>query len=186
MFIIKNNYYLYIENIKDININNIRKNRKISIVYRNHANPETVKNLIIFKKLCYLKGFKLYIANNYKLAKSCKADGLYCSSFNKKKYYNDKLEIIGSAHNFNEVYQKIKQGCKTIILSRLFETSYKNKKNHLGVIKFNLITKNYPVKIVPLGGINEFNLLKLNMVNSKSMASLSEIKKKPVIANRLF
>ena len=53
MFIIKNNYYLYIENIKDININNIRKNRKISIVYRNHANQETAKNLIIFKKLCY-------------------------------------------------------------------------------------------------------------------------------------
>ena len=40
MFIIKNNYYLYIENTKDIDINNIKKNRKISIVYRNNKNPE--------------------------------------------------------------------------------------------------------------------------------------------------
>ena len=186
MFIIKNNYYLYIKNTKDIDINNIKKNRKISIVYRNNKNPEIAKNLFSFKKLCNLKGFKLYIANNDKLANACKADGLYCSSYNRKKYYSHKLEIIGSAHNFNEIYQKIKQGCKTIILSRLFKTSYKDKKSYFGVIKFNLISIKYPIKIVPLGGINVFNLLKLNMVNSKSLALLSEIKKKPVISNRLF
>ena len=182
----KNNYYLYIENTKDININHIKKNKKMSIVYRNNRNPEIVENLVIFKKLCLRKGFKLYIANNYKLAKKCKADGLYCSSYNKKNYPNKNLEIIGSAHNFSEIYQKIKQGCKTIILSRLFKTSYENKKSFFGIVKFNLIMKNYPVQIVPLGGINEFNLLKLNMVNSKSLALLSEIKKKPVISNRLF
>jgi len=186
MFIIKNNYYLYIENTKDIDIYSIKKNKKISIVYRNNKSPENAKNLSLFKKLCNLKGFKLYIANNNRLANACKADGLYCSSYNKKKYHNRNLEIIGSAHNFNEIYQKIKQGCKTIILSRLFKTSYKDKKNYFGVIKFNLISRKYPIKIVPLGGINEFNLLKLNMVNSKSLAMLSEIKKKPVISNRLF
>ena len=186
MFIIKNNYYLYIENTKDININDIKKNKKISIVYRNNKNPEIVENLVIFRKKCALKNFKLYIANNYRLAIACKANGLYCSSYNKSRFPNHKLEIIGSAHNFKEIYQKLKQGCKTVILSRLFKTSYKNKKNYYGIVKFNLITKNYSVKIVPLGGINRFNLLKLNMINSKSLALLSEVKKKPVIANRLF
>ena len=34
MFIIKNNYYLYIENTKDISLNYIKKNKKISIIYR--------------------------------------------------------------------------------------------------------------------------------------------------------
>ena len=104
----------------------------------------------------------------------------------KKKNHGRNLEVIGSAHNFNEIYQKIKQGCKTIILSRLFKTSYKNKRSYFGVIKFNLITKNYSIKIVPLGGINEFNLLKLNMLNSQGLALLSEIKKKPAISSRLF
>ena len=186
MFIIKKNYYLYIENTKDIDIHNIKKNKKISIVYRNNKSSEILENLILFRKLCRLKGFKLYIANNYKLAKACKADGLYCSSYNKKKNHGGNLEVIGSAHNFNEIYQKIKQGCKTIILSRLFKTSYKNKRSYFGVIKFNLITKNYSIKIVPLGGINEFNLLKLNMLNSQGLALLSEIKKKPAISSRLF
>ena len=49
MFIIKNNYYLYIENTNDININKIKKNKKISIVYRNKKNPETTENLVIFR-----------------------------------------------------------------------------------------------------------------------------------------
>ena len=186
MFIIKNNYYLYIENTKDINLNIIKKNKKISIIYRNNKNPEAVKNLVIFRKMCSLKGFKLYIANNHKLAKACNADGLYYSSYNKKICPDKSLEIIGSAHNFSEIYQKMKQGCKVIILSRLFKTSYKNKKDYLGIIKFNLIIKKYLIKIVPLGGINRFNLLKLNMVNSEGLALLSEIKKKPVITNRLF
>jgi thiamine monophosphate synthase len=111
---------------------------------------------------------------------------LYVSSYNTKNYNNKVHHIIGSAHNFREIYQKIKQGCKTIILSRLFKTSYVNKKNNLGVLKFNLIKKNYVINIVPLGGINKLNLLKLNMVNADGFALLSEVKKKPVIANRLF
>ena len=69
---------------------------------------------------------------------------------------------------------------------RLFKTSYKNKKNYLGVVRFNLIKKNYLVNLVPLGGINNLNLLKLNMVNSRGLALLSEIKKKPAISHRLF
>ena len=186
MFIIKNYYYLYIENTKDIEINSIKKSKKIFIIYRNQGAPENKVNLIAFRKQCKQKRFGLYIANNYKLAKYCKADGLYISSYNKKKYLKKGLNIIGSAHNFKEIYQELKQGCSTIILSRLFKTSYKNKKNNLGIIKFNLIRNNYLVNIIPLGGINNLNLLKLNLVMTKGVALFSEVKKKPVITNRLF
>ena len=186
MLIIKNNYYLYIENTKDISLNYIKKNKKISIIYRQKNIQENIENLIKFKKQCAGKGFKLYIANNIKLMKNCKADGLYLSSFNKKIYLNKNLNLIGSAHSFKEVNEKIKQGCKTIFLSRLFKTSYKNKKGHMGLIKFNLLTRKYKITIVPLGGIRDSNLNKLNLVNSSGLALLSEIKKKPTIARRLF
>ena len=43
MFIIKNNYYLYIENTKDININNIKKIKK-SLLY-----IEIIKSLKLLK-----------------------------------------------------------------------------------------------------------------------------------------
>jgi len=186
MFIIKNNYYLYIENTESIAIDFLKKNKKISIIYRNHGIPEDLIKLGSFRNKCKAKKFKFYIANDFKLAKYCKADGLYLSAYNTKIYSFRRYNLIGAAHNFKEIYQKIKQGCKTIILSRLFKTSYKNKRSYFGVIKFNLITKNYSIKIVPLGGIDEFNLLKLNMLNSQGLALLSEIKKKPAISSRLF
>tara|TARA_B110000444_G_C18799149_1_gene576491 strand:+ start:459 stop:1019 length:561 start_codon:yes stop_codon:yes gene_type:complete len=186
MLIIKNNYYLYTDNTLSINLNRINKNKKISIIYRNNDNKESLTELIKFRKKCKIKKFKFYIANDLRLAKKCLADGAYLSSYNKMFYPEYGLNLIGSAHNFKEIYEKIKQGCNTIILSRLFKTSYKNKKNYLGVVRFNLIKKNYLVNLVPLGGINNLNLLKLNMVNSRGLALLSEIKKKPAISHRLF
>ena len=169
-----------------LNLNYIKKNKKISIIYRNNGSQENYQKLYKFRQACRIKNFKFYVANNFKLAKYCKADGLYLSSYNKKKYPVNKGSLIGSAHNFSEIYQKMKQGCSTIILSRLFKTSYKNKKKYLGIVKFNLMSKNYLFNLVPLGGINGINLLKLNLVNTNGLALLSEIKKKPVISNRLF
>jgi thiamine monophosphate synthase len=186
MFIIKNNYYLYIENTRSVNLNYIRKNKKICFIYRESSITENKIDIRKFRNKCRVKGFKFYVANNYSLSKYCKADGIYLSSYNKKKYSIHSQNLIGSAHNFREIYEKMKQGCDPIVLSRLFETSYKNKKNYLGVIKFNLMVKKYKINIVPLGGINSKNLLKLNIVSSKGLCLLSEIKKKPVISNRLF
>ena len=186
MFIIKNNYYLYIENTLSINLDHTNKNKKISIIYRNNGVVENLAKLVKFRKNCKKKNFKLYIANNSKLAKNCMADGIYISSYNKMIYPKYGLDLIGSAHNFKEIYEKKKQGCNTIILSRLFKTSYKNKTSNLGVVKFNLIINNYLTNVIPLGGINSSNLLKLNMVNSDGLALLSEVKKKPTISRRLF
>ena len=186
MFIIKRNYYFYIENTKNIDLNYIKKTKKISIIYRNNNTQEAVEKLCKFRKQCNSKGIKLYIANNLKLLNDCKGYGLYLSSSNKKIYLKKNINLVGSAHSFKEINEKIKQGCKTIFLSRLFKTNYKDDKMHMGVIKFNLISLMYKIKLVPLGGIRESNLNKLLLLNSSGLALLSEIKKKPVISNRLF
>ena len=186
MFIIKNNYYLYIENTNNIDLNCIKKNKKISIIYRNNNIQENIEKIFKFRKQCFKAGFKFYIANNIKLFKDSRADGLYLSSFNRKIYLNKNINLIGSAHNFREINQKIKQGCKTIFLSRLFKTSYVDKNVHLGLVKFNLLTSKYRITIIPLGGIKYSNLNKLNLVRGNGFALLSEVKKKPAITNRLF
>ena len=184
MFLKKEAYYFYTDNTKSINLNLIKKNLNIFIIYRNNSKPESTKDIIKFRKSCKKHRFKFYVANNYNLAKKSKCDGLYISSYNNKKYYN--IKTIGSAHNIREIKQKINQNCKTVILSRLFKVNYKTKKTVLGVIRFNLISRYFKINIVPLGGINGHNLLKLNLVNSKGFALLSEIKKKPAISSRLF
>jgi thiamine-phosphate pyrophosphorylase len=184
MFIIKNNYYLYIENLEVIKIESLKINKKLNIIYRK-LSYKNIYDIIKFRKKCQQKNIKFFIANNLNVAKKINADGLYISAHNKKKYYSNILKI-GSAHNIKEINEKANQGCKNIIFSRLFKTSKKNKKNFLGVIKFNLLKTSTAKNIYPLGGINNKNLLKLNMVNSLGFALMSEIKKKPAITNRLF
>ena len=55
MFIIKNKYFLIIENIKDIDLKNIKKRNKFSIIYRNNKKPENIIDLLRFRKICNLK-----------------------------------------------------------------------------------------------------------------------------------
>ena len=79
--------------------------------------------------------------------------------------------------NFYPARHMIKQKTQTF--------SY--KKGFLGVPRFNIISFRTRVNLVPLGGINETNLCKLNSVKSDSFACLSAIKKKPAkFINRLF
>ena len=190
MFISKNNYYLYIENTKTLNLSLIKKRNKFIIIYRNNNKHENIDQLKRFRNECKKRSIKFYIANNLHTAVNCKADGLYISSYNKRHYnvrfIENSFKIIGSAHNRKEIHEKKNQGCKIIVLSRLFKTDYPNKHTFLGVLKFNLAKGNFKEDLVPLGGIKNKNLNLLRLVKANSFAILSEIKKKPAIIRRLF
>ena len=55
MFIIKKNYYLYIENLTDLNINLLKTNQKIIIILRN------VSKCVIINTTTTKKNIKLNI-----------------------------------------------------------------------------------------------------------------------------
>ncbi len=191
MFILKKNYFLIIENTKDIDLNDIKLYRKFNIIYRNNNKKENFNKLLEFRSKCKSKKIKFFISNNLKLMTDTNADGIYVSSYNHNLNFNrlkkTKYEIIGSAHNIKELNIKILQGCTNILFSRLFKTIYSNKKSYLGIVKFNLFKLNMSENLVPLGGIRMANLNKLNFVNCSSLAILSEVKKKPAkIFSRLF
>ena len=190
MFIIKNKYFLIIESIKDINLKNIKIRNKFFIIYRNNKIIDKFNDLLRFRQICRSKSIKFYIANNLKLAVSLNSDGIYISSYNKKLNYlnfkRNNFEIIGSAHNYREIIVKIKQGCSSVLLSKLFLVDYNKSAPYLGILKFNNFSK-ISRKIIPLGGIKSHNLNQLNNVSCEGFALLSEIKKKPAnIINRLF
>ena len=190
MIIRKSKFFLIIESIKDIDLKNIKKRDKFTIIYRNKNNLENVSDLLNFRRFCKQKSIKFYVANNTKLAILLNSDGIYISAFNKsfKPLLLKKLNfnLIGSAHNLQEIAIKRKQGCKAILFSKLFLVEYDKTAPYLGVVKFNnylKINKN----LIPLGGISIDNLNNLNNINCKGFALLSEIKKKPAkIINRLF
>ena len=190
MFAFKKKYFLIIESTKDIDLSNVKKRNKFTIIFRNQHIKEKNSVLLKFRHDCRQKGISLYIANNIKLAKLINCDGVYVSSYNRNldflRFLSNKFKIIGSAHNRSEIEDKKKQGCSKIFLSRLFKTNYKNKTDYLGIVRFNLIEKKFNCNIYPLGGIRLSNINKLRNINAESFAILSEIKKKPAIISRLF
>ena len=190
MFILKSKYFFIIENIKDIDLKNIKKSNKFNIIYRSSKIAKNLEELLRFRNACKTKNIGFYVSNNIKLAVFLRADGIYISAYNKDltftRFKHSKFKIIGSAHNIKELKLKKLQGCTKIIFSRLFLTSYKNKNKFLGTVKFNLLSLLIKENLVPLGGIRLSNLNKLNIVRCNTIALLSEIKKEPKILSRCF
>ena len=123
-----------------------------------------------------------------KLAHKVKADGIYIPSFNKtKNFFNlekKNLIILGSAHNQQEVHEKILQNCRTIFLSPLFYVE--KSKKFLGLHKFNYLSYMNKVNILALGGISEGNILKLKLLYTKGFGGIRIFKKKPASKRPVF
>ena len=181
----KNNkldYYIFIEEINEIIIQNIislkRKKLKLNIII-------SIKNSDEIVKFAKENQLPLFVIDDVKYAIKNDASGVFLTSKNKCLRNNiketTKLIVIGSAHNQFEYYLKQKQNCTTIMLSPIF---YNNKySNHkiLNQIKFNLITLNWKTKICALGGISYKNIMLINLTKSTSIGIKSLItKKKPV------
>ena len=67
MFAFKKKYFLIIQNIEDINLNNIKKNNKFVIILRSQKSRYNIDSLIKFRKKCKIKGIEFFVANNSKL-----------------------------------------------------------------------------------------------------------------------
>ena len=83
MFILRKKYFLIIENIKDIDLRNIKKRNKFIIIYRNIKKADRKVDLIRFRNSCKSKHIRFYVANDLRLAVSLRSDGIYISANNK-------------------------------------------------------------------------------------------------------
>ena len=169
----KNNkldYYIFIEELNEIIVRNLiklkQKKIKIHIIC-------TKKDLLIISKFSKKNKIPLYFINNFKLAIQYKADGVFLTSSNKSLKNNikqtTKLEVIGSAHSQFEYSIKRRQNCSTIMLSPIFYNIKYSPNKILNPIKFNLITRDWNIKVCALGGINNKNIKQINLTKSNSI-----------------
>ena len=126
------------------------------------------------------------MAKDIKLAIKLKLNGVYIPSFIKKLNFNSfstpkNFLILGSAHNNLEIKIKQNQGCNLIFLAPTFKVQKKNE--YLGVLKFNLLTLNKKSKFIALGGINQSNYKKINLLKCFGFAGISWIKKNGLRTN---
>ena len=168
------NFFTYIDNL---NLENITKfNKKVNIIFRNYKKKFKNQDLVKLVQFCKKDKRKVYLANDIKRAKILNFDGVYIPSFNKlsinyNKGIRNNFTILGSAHNMREVKVKKDQKIDIIFLSPLFKND-KNKVN-LGIIKFNLLKKNFNNKFIALGGINNQNKCMLKLLDVNGFAAIS-------------
>ena len=160
--------------INKFNINNIDKLEKNTIIiYRNYRKKKVTSNIIKLKKYCKIKGIKLYISNNIKLAMKMDVAGAYIPSFNKdfrhlSFKFKKNFKIIGSAHNIKEIRLKEKQCVEYIFISSLFKIN----KNFLGFNKFNNLKKMTEKKIIALGGVSKSNLKQVKLLSCSGFSGI--------------
>ena len=170
--------YHFIDDFKEKDIEYLPKNT--ALIYRNYKKKPSKSLIVKIRNYCKKRKIKFYLSNNYKMAINLHLDGVYLPSFNKKITFNifskrKNFLILGSAHSINEINIKQKQGCKLIFLAPIFKV---NKKKHfLGINKFNQLVTNKKILFVALGGINDLNIKKINLLKCYGFAGISWIKK---------
>ena len=166
--------YIFIKNLDEKIIKNIKKINNTQIIYNNEDfNNVSLKECAEIREFCAKNKIPFYIINNFKIALKIKADGIFISSKNRRININKlllkKFHIIGSAHNQLEYYFKKMQNCETITLSPIFFNPKYSKNKILGPIKFNLISKMWNTNLCVLGGITKKNIKKTNLTKATSI-----------------
>jgi len=152
-----------------------KQDKQTVIIYRNYSSKKLNEEIILkIKKYCHKRGIKFYLSNNIKLAIKFNLDGAYIPSFNKNTKHlayslKKNFEVIGSAHNLNEIRIKENQNVKKIFLSSLF----KKNKNFIGINRFKILAQLTKKNIVALGGISQDNKKKLSLINQSDFAGIS-------------
>ena len=173
MHIHKLKKYYFINEFNHTRLINLNKN--ISFIWRNKDKETPINTLIKLRDFCKKNQRSFYISNNVKLAEKINANGVYISSTNRNlnlriHKLKKKFKILGSAHNFNEIKIKELQNIDEIFLSPLFKEKTNKQLNIYRYLKLRGITK---MRDISLGGINNKNIKKLNMIKPFGFAGIS-------------
>ena len=162
--------------INEFNQNHlISLNKNISFIWRNKDKETPINTLIKLRDFCKKNRRNFYISNTVKLAERLKANGVYISSFNKNlnlgiNKFKKKFKILGSAHNLKEIKIKELQNIEEIFLSPLLKEKTNKQLNIYQYLKLRGITR---MRDISLGGINNQNIKKLNMIKPFGFAGIS-------------
>ena len=165
--------YYFINEFNYTHLINLNKN--ISFIWRNKDKETSIKTLTELRDFCKKNKRCFYISNDIKLAKKLNADGVYISSTNKNLNFRTinfkkKFRILGSAHNLKEIKIKELQNTDEIFLSPLFKKKTNQQLNIFRYLKLRATTK---MKDISLGGINNKNIKKLNVIKPYGFAGIS-------------
>lgn len=167
-------HYVFLKEINTLVKNKLLKFTNINIIIDlDKQERKNINNLFSIINFAKKKRIPFFLKNSFKECIKFKANGVFLESQNKKMIkpvYNNRLLIIGAAHNQIEYEKKLSQGCTLIMLSPLFYNEKYTVNKFLNINKFNIISMNWKTKVCALGGINEKNLKKIKLTKVKAIA----------------
>ena len=175
-----NKNYIFIEQLNKLNkIKSLKLSNINIIIDINKKTEKSNEKELFIIKFARKNKIPFIIKNDYQKCFKYNANGIFLDSKNKNRlkpiFLKKEFEIIGQAHNQNEYFLKYNQGCKVIMLSPIFSNIKYTENKLLGILKFNLISSIWKIKICALGGINKKNLKKINTTKALYTASKSSI-----------
>lgn len=175
-------YYIFVNELNETIKKNLTKLSKPNLILNFKITNQS--SLILAKEIvnfCKFNQIPFYIIDDIKIAKRFNAQGIYISSKNRKMdpslVAHSRFKLIGSAHNQLEYYFKLRQNCKTLMLSPIFYNNKYSINKILNPIKFNLISLNWKTEICALGGISNNNIERIKNTKAKSVGIKSWINK---------
>lgn len=169
-------YYIFLDELNEKITKNIQQLKKKKIDLKLIVSEKNFYSILDFAKNSKIP---FYVVDDIKLAVKHKALGIFVTGKNKSfiniPKNNNKIKIIGSAHNQYEYFIKKRQGCSTIFLSPIFYNKKYSLNKILHINKFNLITLNWKTGVGALGGINLKNLRLIQLTRSNSIGIKSLI-----------
>ena len=170
-------YFFFIESFNSINIDKIKKFKKMHIIY-SYTKNSNFKDIISLERYCKKNKIKFYISNYIKKLNYIKIDGIHIPSSSKSRILSmkNKIDIIGTAHNQLEYSIKKNQGCSRIFLSPLFYTDKYSNNKILKINRFNLISKSWGETVFALGGVRDKNLNQLKLLKISGIGSIGLFK----------
>jgi thiamine monophosphate synthase len=167
-------HYVFLHKIDNIIEKSLLKFNNINIIIDdNEKNEKELKNQLSIIKFAKKNKIPFLFKNDYRKSIKFKSNGILLDNKNKNIIKPIILKknflIIGLVHNQIEYYRKLIQGCKIVMLSPIFYNKKYSNNKILGINKFNLMTKDWRVKIGVLGGILKNNIKKIKMTKADNI-----------------
>ena len=137
-----------------------------AIIFRSYNIKDRKKTAKELLKFCKIKGLKLLISSDVKMAREINADGIHLpeymiydqSKINWKNFKTWKLKfkwiVTAAAHDKKSLYKAFINNVDAALLSPIFSTKSHINKKKLGVTKLIKWVHEMKIPIYALGGVN--------------------------------
>jgi thiamine-phosphate pyrophosphorylase len=143
-----------------------------AVILRDYDAPNREALARKLLSICRTKRLLLLVGADVRLARSVGADGVHLPSWARNNIV-DGMIVSAACHNEGELDRAVDCGADIALLSPVLPTASHPGAPALGPEKFRMLAARAPVPVLPLGGVDETQALKLTGPGVSGLAAIS-------------